>query len=66
MEKYEIAHHLTNKEALTEFCFVVKHVGGGSCNLWSLGKFTLSSSCNLWSLKNFTSAYLSQVAREKS
>ena len=66
MEKYEVPHHLTNREALTVLSFVIKHVGSGSCNLWSLRKFTLSGSCNLWSLKNFTSAYLFQIAQEKS
>ena len=52
-EKYEIAHYLTNREALTVLCSVVKHAGSGACNLWSLRKFTLSSSCNSWSLTKF-------------
>ena len=29
MKKYEIAHHLTNREALIVLCSVVKHAGSG-------------------------------------
>ena len=29
MKKYEIAHHLTNIEALIVLCSVVKHAGSG-------------------------------------